>query len=129
MRNKKLIICFVIISLLIAIASFTGCKGQSSSTHSDSVTLVTNTAPKNAIIVIIECYNFHPKDITIKVGDTVTWINKDYYNHTVTEKSGVFDSGNIASTKKFSLAFNKEGVYEYFSKKNTLQKGSITVTK
>jgi len=129
MRNKKLIICFIIISLLMAIASLAGCKGQSSGTPSASVTLEANTAPKNETIIIIANYSFFPKDITIKVGDTITWINKDYYIHNVSEKNGAFDSGKIASTKKFSFTFDKEGIYEYLDKTQQLMKGSITVTK
>ena len=45
----------------------------------------------------VEIINFayQPSDITIKVGDTVTWTNKDSVGHTVTS-----DDGNELDSEK-----------------------------
>ncbi len=33
--------------------------------------------------IIIENYEFHPQDLTVEVGTTVTWINMDIVGHNV----------------------------------------------
>ena len=61
----------------------------------------------------IENFAFDPKQITAKVGETVTWRNDDGTAHTVTADDGSFDSGNLATEKTFSQKFDKPGTYKY----------------
>jgi plastocyanin len=65
----------------------------------------------------------------VKVGDTVTWINKDSYDHTVKASNGEFDSGTIAKGAEFSFTFTKEGKYEYSCAIHTFMTGTINVFK
>lgn len=61
----------------------------------------------------IENFAFDPKQLTAKVGETVTWKNDDSTSHTVTADDGSFDSGSLASEKTFSQKFDKPGTYQY----------------
>jgi plastocyanin len=142
-KIKKIIfISIFAVSLLAVLAAFSGCasSGQAASTSAAGqttaaattaagpiVTLETNPASKNEIL--IESNSFKPDNITIKAGDTITWTNKDSYNHTVTGNNAEFDSGNIASGAKFSFTFSKEGSYKYHCSIHTSMTGTITVTK
>ncbi len=59
-------------------------------------------------------YEFMPMECTVPVGTTVTWINNDEAEHTVTASDGLFDSGNIMTTNvapgaSFSFTFNEPG--------------------
>ena len=124
--KKILFICIFAVSLLVLSMAFTGCSspGQAAATTN---TVGTNpAASKNEIL--IESNSFKPDNVTIKVGDSVKWINKDSYNHTVTAKNGEFDSGNIAGGAEFSFTFAKEGTYEYICSIHTSMKGTIIVT-
>ena len=58
---------------------------------------------------------FDPEELTISVGDTVTWTNNDGMSHTATSTSGPesFDSGNIGSGDTWSFTFTEAGTYEY----------------
>ena len=68
------------------------------------------TAPA-AIAVNIANFAFAPADVTVKVGQTVTWTNNDQMAHTVT--GSTFDSGQIAPGATFSFTFAKAGTYDY----------------
>lgn len=58
---------------------------------------------------------FQPDAITIQVGDTVMWTNKDDSHHTVAfEDTSVKGSENIKNGGQFSIKFNKPGAYKYY---------------
>ena len=63
--------------------------------------------------VEISGFAFSPASITVKVGDSVTWTNKDSAPHTVTAADGSFDSGSLAQNASFSFTFQKAGTYTY----------------
>ena len=50
-------------------------------------------APAHAATIEIVMQNLviSPAEVTAKVGDTVTWINKDVFAHTATANNGEFD--------------------------------------
>jgi len=127
MKIKKILfISIFTLSLLALLITFSGCA-SSGQTAATAAAAATNSISKNEIL--IESNTFKPNSVTIKVGDSIKWINKDSYNHTVTAKNGEFDSGNIASGAEFSFAFTKEGTYEYICGIHTFMKGTIIVTK
>jgi len=66
--------------------------------------------------------------ITIKAGETITWINQDAIDHTVTSDDGGWDSGNIGSGKSYSITLNQPGQYNYHCSIHPFMKGSIIVT-
>ncbi len=61
----------------------------------------------------IENFAFEPKQITAKVGETVSWKNDDGATHTVTADDGSFDSGSLASDQTFSQTFDTAGTFKY----------------
>jgi plastocyanin len=64
--------------------------------------------------VIIDNSTFSIKELKIKKGTKVTWINNDDHIHTVTELNGKFDSGNMIGGKSFSYTFQEEGTFIYY---------------
>ena len=59
---------------------------------------------------------FTPASITVKVGTTIKWTNKDGMTHTVTSDSGdseVFDSGSLGDGGIFSWTYNTAGTFNY----------------
>jgi plastocyanin len=55
---------------------------------------------------------FRPKDITVTVGTTVTWINLGQKKHTVTNDTLFDDELQVGDT--FSYTFDKIGYYQYY---------------
>ena len=46
-------------------------------------------------IVEIKGFKFVPAELTVKPGDTVTWINQESTAHTVTASAGDFESDRL----------------------------------
>jgi amicyanin len=63
--------------------------------------------------VDIADFAFSPQTLTVQVGDTVTWTNRDAVQHTATSTSGAFDSGLLDQNASYSLTFTQAGTYDY----------------
>jgi plastocyanin len=50
-----------------------------------------DAAAGEAARVVISDLEYGPSTVTISVGDTVTWLNRDIVEHTVTARDGAFD--------------------------------------
>jgi plastocyanin len=78
-----------------------------------------------------ECYI--PADVTVNVGDTVTWSNDDAAAHTVTSGTptdgpdGIFDSSLFMSGTTFTHTFDDKGEYNYFCMVHPWMVGNIKV--
>jgi plastocyanin len=84
-------------------------------------------AGKRAIhTVVIEGTNYAPATLTVKRGDTVVWINKDPFPHTVTA-TGVFDSHDIAASRSWKYTARKAGEFAYICTLHTTMKGTLKV--
>src|SRR2546428_255460 len=72
---------------------------------------------------------FSPANLTVKVGKTVTWVNKDTVTHTVTsDGSSLFDSGFMPTGATFQFTFTTTGTYPYYCTVHPFMKGTIVVT-
>jgi plastocyanin len=80
-----------------------------------------------AAAVTIQNLAFSPSALTVPVGTTVTWTNNDSTAHTVTSKTGLFDSGIMNQGATFSFTFNNKGVFEYHCTIHTTMNGTVTV--
>jgi plastocyanin len=77
--------------------------------------------------VTIDNLKYNPAKVTIAVGQTVQWINKDDHDHTVVAKNEEFDSDNLGRDDTFKYTFTKPGKYEYFCRYHPRMKGLVIV--
>jgi len=56
---------------------------------------------------------FNPGELTVAVGDTVTWVNTDTVSHTSTSNAAGWESGTIAPGRQFSFTFATAGSFPY----------------
>ena len=77
--------------------------------------------------VAIEGMKFVPDTITVARGDTVVWINKDFFPHTVTATGGRFDSHEIQAAKSWKYLANKKGQFGYFCTLHPAMNGVLVV--
>jgi plastocyanin len=75
--------------------------------------------------VAIKGFAFGPKDLTVKVGQKVTWTNDDEAPHTVT--GGELNSSTLAKGASFSFTASKAGTIAYICTIHPTMKGTITV--
>src|SRR5207302_1081088 len=70
---------------------------------------------------------FAPATAPIRVGDTVTWTNRDAFSHTSTSDTGVWNSDVIRAGSSFSFTFRVAGTFAYHCAIHALMHGTIEV--
>ncbi len=75
---------------------------------------VETISTSDEVIVYIDQSAFSQKEIKIRKGTKVTWINNDVQIHTVTELNNQFDSGNMNVKDQWSYLFDKTGTFVYY---------------
>ncbi|MFD0632144.1 cupredoxin family copper-binding protein [Catenulispora yoronensis] len=75
-------------------------------------------------------FAFAPAALTVKVGTTVTWTNKDSDAHTVTSQGsgGPLQSKALADGESFSYTFTTPGTYAYLCTIHPFMTATVTVT-
>ncbi len=77
--------------------------------------------------VKIDNFSFGPVELTVPVGTTVTWTNRDDIPHTVVSTDKVFKSKVLDTDEKFSYTFSKAGTYPYFCSIHPKMTGKVIV--
>ena len=77
--------------------------------------------------VKIDNFSFGPGTLTVPLGTTVTWTNRDDIPHTVVSTEGAFKSKVLDTDEKFSFTFSKAGSYPYFCSIHPKMTGKVVV--
>ena len=77
--------------------------------------------------VKIDNFSFGPGALTVPVGTTVTWMNRDDIPHTVVSTDGAFKSKVLDTDEKFSFTFTKAGAFAYFCSIHPKMTGKVIV--
>jgi plastocyanin len=115
-----------------ATATTTG-TGPGTTGRSGTTVAPGSTAPRGSAAtaapgtVVIEDYEFVPQELEVNVGDTVTWANRDAFNHYVVTTDRSIDSGLITPGSSWSKPFATPGTVEYYCDIHNYMRGTITV--
>ncbi len=97
-------------------------------------TTVASPSAQTQNMVTVTKTGFSPQSITIKVGESVTWINNDSVTHNVSSAAHPthlvyppLNLGDFAASQKVSLTFPKAGTYKYHDHINATLFGSVIV--
>jgi plastocyanin len=77
--------------------------------------------------VRIDNFAFGPTEVTVAVGTTVTWTNRDDIPHTVVSTDKVSKSKVLDTDEKFSFTFSTPGTYPYFCSLHPKMTGKVVV--
>jgi plastocyanin len=91
-----------------------------------SLSLFLGGAHAEETTVNIDNFTFEPKALTVKVGTTVTWKNRDDIPHTLVS-AGKFRSKTLDTDDSFSFTFTSAGDYGYFCSLHPHMTGMIKV--
>ena len=125
------------LSLVAVLVGLGACSGSAGDT--------TAAAGSPRTEVTIEGIAFDPDELTVQVGETVTWVNKDEVDHTVTsgkpgeqgipgvekgtapKTDGLFDEPleRVGSTSSFT--FEERGTFLYFCRIHAAMTAVVTV--
>src|SRR6266480_7251110 len=100
-KNRTLFSLFSLVPIIFLLfIMLAACGGSSPSTSGPSVSAIDNV--------------YSPKELHIKPGEMVTWINNGQASHTVTADDNSFDSGLFGPGAHYSHKFTKPGSYSYY---------------
>lgn len=134
-----------IVALLVASLAFAGCSSSpstSSSSTSTSSGSMSGMHMAKTVQVALQGNKFVNDTVTIYVGDTIQWTNKDMVGHSVTSRSGQtesFDSNPnctvalepspicMPSGGTFSYTFKKSGTTEYYCRAHSMMTAKVVV--
>jgi plastocyanin len=78
--------------------------------------------------VNIDNFAFAPATLTVPVGSTVTWTNRDEEPHNVVANDGSFHSPGMGSQATFSHTFAKAGSFDYVCSIHPFMHATVVVT-
>jgi len=110
MRRILLALCAV-----VALGA-AGCGGgdDNSSSSSTSTPAASSSSSGGGVAIKMANIAFDPKDVTVKVGQKITWTNDDSTNHNVTADSGAdFKSKDFGNGATFDFTPDKAGTIKY----------------
>lgn len=110
--------------MLLTRAAFVGLLVGAGSSLSTS--FGADSADARQHTVVIDGTRYEPATLTIKRGESVTWLNKDPFPHTATSK-GRFDSRDIGSNKRWTFVAKERGQFEYICTLHPNMKGTLKV--
>ena len=83
-------------------------------------------AHAETIQIVIQNLAFTPAEVSVKIGDTIEWVNKDVFAHTATARNGDFDI-NQPPKKTVTSVLNKTGTVEYYCRFHPNMKGVLKI--
>ena len=91
-----------------------------------------NGTASGAFVAMVN-YGFYPASLTVPIGTTVTWVNMDFVQHTVTAgteqaPTNLFDSHELNHMQSFSYTFSTPGTYTFYCDVHPNMIGTIVVT-
>ena len=93
-----------------------GCGGgdDNSSPSSTSTPAASSSSSGGGVAIKMANIAFDPKDVTVKVGQKITWTNDDTTDHNVTADSGAdFKSKDFGKGATFDFTPDKAGTIKY----------------
>jgi plastocyanin len=111
--TKRLALLLAAVCALALVAA--GCGSSSKKTTANPPPAASSTQPSSGGTVTVDMKNiaFSPNSVTVKVGQTVKWVNQDTVAHNVTAQSGAFKSTNFGSGGSFTFKATKPGTFGY----------------
>jgi len=78
-------------------------------------------------VVTIDNFTFTPPELTVAVGATVKWVNRDDIPHLVVNKDKAFRSKALDTGDSFSYTFASAGTFDYFCALHPHMVGKVIV--
>jgi plastocyanin len=83
-------------------------------------------------VVLIRDFAFHPAQLAVRPGATVTWVNCERESvaqerHTTTADGGAWDSGLLSVGEVFSRRFDAAGSFPYHCQPHPGMRGTVQV--
>jgi len=78
--------------------------------------------------ITIKKFKFDPDNLSVHVGDTITWINEDFVPHTATADEGDWTTEALEQGQSETLTVAADMTLSYFCAYHTHMKAQISIT-
>jgi plastocyanin len=112
---------------ILAISLFGGAAQVFAHSEPNLPNEMTPEAAGQSHIIDIHKMKFQTPVLRVKIGDKITWFNKDAVPHTVTAFDKSWDSGRLKKGESFTLTISDETRLEYFCLYHRQMKAKITL--
>ncbi len=123
-RRRSLLLPFFVAVLAAALGLVLAHSRRSPGGSKASATVSGKTTS-----IKIANYGYQSATLTVRVGTKISVTNTDQTAHTLTARSGVFDSGTINPGKTAHITLTKPGLYPYYCQLHAFMSGTIKVIK
>jgi amicyanin len=89
--------------------------------------IASDPGDEDAVLVEIQDFKYAPSRITIKVGETVSWINRDGVGHNVVFENTGEAGQMMAQGESWSYQFTRTGNLDYFCAPHPFMIGRVVV--
>jgi plastocyanin len=118
-RSARLATVAVLGMMAVATGSMSG--------HAPGVAAQGPPPPSTTAAVKADNFSFAPATLTVPVGTTVTWTNRDDIPHTVVSTDRSFKSKVLDTDEKFSYTFAGPGSFSYSCSIHPKMTGKVVV--
>lgn len=133
--NKRLLalIAAIIIIIVAIVAIYSLTRPEEPVQNNETAPVIQNETSNQTNetvgpnIIIIQNDSFNPRNLTVPVGTTVQWINRDNTQHQIVSDAGTFQSPVLANGGSYNFYFAQPGVYGYRCGIHPTEIGVITV--
>ena len=125
MSNK--IIIPIVLLFLVLVGYFVFMKGptQTSQQPTPQPSISQSQTEVKTTTITIKDFSFNPNILTVKQGETVTWVNEDSVPHKIT--SSTFSSEDLNQGDTFKFTFGTKGNFDYICGIHPSMKGKVVV--
>ena len=78
-------------------------------------------------VIEIQDFAFAPRELSLTVGDTVVWVNKDSFMHTSTSDSTAWSSPDLSPGDRFEFVVGAPGRFAYHCAAHPVMHGTLSV--
>jgi len=119
---------FLVLSVAVVIFLGAGCSASNNSGTSTAPGAAAGSAALENQ-VNINHFVFEPNVLTIKTGQTVTWVHDDNVSHTIVSgvSGSLFESPVLKRGDTYDFTFNTPGQFTYYCSIHPSMKGTIIV--
>ena len=78
-------------------------------------------------VVEIKDFEFVPRVLHVRVGDTVRWVNRDIVPHTATAKNKSWDTKNLARGEVKTIVVTHDMARDYYCRFHPMMLGRLVI--
>jgi plastocyanin len=87
-----------------------------------------HAAPARTVTIVIDKMKFGPAPAGVRVGDTILWVNRDFFRHSATAADHGFDL-ELNSKQAGRIVLRRAGAIAFACKYHPAMKGVIQVAR